>query len=69
AQNDGKGDVTATFSGEEVNGSNITTSGQGAHGVYLVASQGGSATFKGDVATLQTSGDNSHGIYVTNQDA
>lgn len=67
-QNLGQGAVTATFSGEDVNGSNIVTSGQGSHGIYLQASQGGSATFTGDLASLKTSGDDSYGLYVTNQD-
>nr|WP_272213926.1 autotransporter outer membrane beta-barrel domain-containing protein [Marinicella sp. W31]MDC2879873.1 autotransporter outer membrane beta-barrel domain-containing protein [Marinicella sp. W31] len=66
-KNYGKGNVTAAFSGETY-GAKIATSGQDSYGVYMEASQGGSAIFNGDVASLQTSGDGSHGIYVTNQD-
>ncbi|MGV0817215.1 autotransporter outer membrane beta-barrel domain-containing protein [Martelella sp. AMO21009] len=64
----GSGDVTTTFQGTDSNGGSVSTTGNNAHAVYLQASQGGSARFKGAAKLASTTGSNSHAIYVTNQD-
>ncbi|WP_180900613.1 autotransporter outer membrane beta-barrel domain-containing protein [Martelella soudanensis] len=67
-KNHGKGNVVAAFSGEEVNGSSISTATDGSYAVYLESSNDGSAQFTGDVTKIDTSGSGAHAIYVTNQD-